>query len=273
MGTVIAVATNKGGVGKTTTALNLADALGRLDQRVCFFDADNQCNSTATLLPPGSVIRKSLYDVLDPAQEITSLEGFFYPSTCKNVMLVPNVDDTALLERDIIITSQKKPEVFFRLRSFVRDLVLPTFDFVIIDLPPNIGTFSLSALLATHCVIVPIRAGSTNSLVGLTRMMDLIRQIQNKPLEEGGNPELRFLRLLINAADRRTTISRTIINEVRTTFAKDEVFNTEIPINSCFEIAESRGQTVFQTDSSSLGSRAFRELGKELMTALKGDLA
>lgn len=262
MGYIISVVNNKGGCGKTTTTCNLADALGKIGKRVLIVDMDSQCNTTGKLIPKGISIRNSLYDLLDPDEENhKNLDDFFYPTECKNVFLLPNIGITGNLEPQLIFNA---PGSFFKLRNVLRSYASNNYDFTIIDNPPNMGTFVLCSLYASDFVIVPIKAGSTDSVEGLYKATQLIKDVQVK-----GNSDLRFLRILINCVDKRTAISKAVVEQIHKTFNQDQIFETEISVNTTFEKAEASGKTIFQSDGTSTGARAFRKLAKELTSILK----
>jgi cellulose biosynthesis protein BcsQ len=122
-----------------------------------------------------------------------------------------------------------------------------------------------SSLNSADFVIVPIRAGSTFSIEGIIKATKLIKEIRTK-----GNPELRFLRLLINGLDKRTGICRAVKEHINAAFDLDQVFKTEIPINTGFEMAESRRETIFQFDPGAKGAHAFKALAWELIDILEG---
>lgn len=260
MGHIISIVNNKGGCGKTTTACNLADALGKQGKRVLVVDIDAQCNATNKLLPKKTTISGSMFELLDPDEESVDLDTFFYPTECKNVLLLPNIPETGNLEVDII---EGAPDSFFRLRDSLRTFAAENYDYTLIDCPPNMGTFVLCAMYASDLVIVPIRAGSADSVEGLLKATKLVEKIQSR-----GNNDLRFLRILINGRDKRTAISKAIIEKTRSTFAADQVFETEIPHNTTFEQAEALNRTIFQIDGTAAGARAFRALAKELIAIL-----
>jgi chromosome partitioning protein len=260
MGYITSVVNNKGGVGKTTTTCNLADGLGKQGKKVLVVDADPQANTTTMLLPRETQIQKSFYDVLENGSTPNFTSGHIYGTTCKNVYILPNINETGSLEPTLIAQA---PDSFMRLRNSLRGELSESFDFIIIDCPPNMGTFVLCALYASDFAIVPILARSTFSVQGLIKAVGLIKDIR-----EAGNPNLRFLRLLINSVDKRTSISKTITEQVHSVFDKDQIFKTQIPVNTAFEQAEANRCTIFQHDGTSTGARAYRELAKELSSVI-----
>lgn len=261
MGFIISIVNNKGGVGKTVTTCNLADALGKQDKKVLVVDMDSQCNTTAMLMPNGLENRYNLYDILNPLTSPKDLDLYTCPTEYTNVTLIPNISETATVEPEMI---SKAPDSFFRLRNIIRKYAVGEYDYCLIDNPPNMGTFVMCSLYASDFALVPIRAGSAFSVEGLVKATRLIEDIRGK-----GNADLRFLRLLINCKDARTAISKAITDQIKNTFDKDQIFETEIPTNTTFEKAEAMGQTIFKYDGTAPGARAFRKLAKELLSTLE----
>jgi len=147
----------------------------------------------------------------------------------------------------------------------LRDYAINNHDFTIIDCPPNMGSFVLYALYTSDFVIVPVKAGSAFSVEGLIRDTKLIEEVKTK-----GNSDLNFLRLLINSVDNRTAISKAITSQLHNIFDENQVFETQIPVNTAFEKAESMGETIFQNDGTASGARAFRALAIELISIVGG---
>lgn len=261
MGIIISVLNNKGGCGKTTTACNLADALGRKGKSVLVVDNDSQCNATSKLFPEKMHIKKSLFEILDPDEDNISIHQAIYPSDIKNVSVLANIGITGNIEPDLIM---KAPESFFRLRNSLRDYALNNFDFTIIDNPPNMGSFVLCSLYASDCVVVPIDSGSGDSVEGLSKAMTLIDEVQKQ-----GNPDLKFLRILINRYDKRTAVSRAITEQVTGLFGEEQVFKAVIPINTAFQKSELMKDTIFGIDRTSTGAKAFRLLASELIAIVE----
>jgi chromosome partitioning protein len=253
-GKIISLVNNKGGVGKTTAAVNLAHALTRRDQRVLVIDVDSQCNATSLLLTkdPGG---HTLYEVIsEPALDVGQC---IYPTEYEKLFCLPNTNDTSALEPPLL---KSLPDSFKIIRHRVREYAQQHYDFTLVDCPPNMGFFVVSALHASDFVIVPIWAGSAFSIEGLLKAVDLINDIRDH-----GNPDLRFLRLLINQVDRRTAMTKVTIDQLKKHFPHDQVFETMIPVNAAFQRAENERKTIIRYDPTTLGAKAYRALAKELL--------
>lgn len=257
----VSVINNKGGVGKTTVTCNLGHALTRLKKRILIVDMDSQCNATSLLLPQNANIKYSLYELLDPDENDFPIEKCIYTTEYENLYCLPNVAETAGLEPELI---RQSPTSFFRLRDKLKQYAAENYDFTLCDCPPNMGTFVIISLYASDFVIVPNEIDSAFSLEGLMKAMNLIKEIR-----DSGNPDLKFLRLLINKVDRRTTISKVAIQHVKKTFGKDQYFDTTIPINSDFKNAEQIRKTILRYKASAPGSRAYRKLSDEFIRIVK----
>jgi chromosome partitioning protein len=253
-GKIIAIVNNKGGVGKTTVAANLAHALTRREQRVLVVDVDTQCNATSLLLPkdPGG---NTLYEVF--AEANIDVGQCIYATEYEKLFCLPNTNDTSALEPPLL---KSLPDSFKIIRNKIGAYAKVHYDFTLIDCPPNMGFFVVSAMHAADSVIVPIWAGSAFSIEGLLRAVDLINDIR-----KNGNPDLRFLRLLINQVDRRTAMTKVTIDQLKKHFNRDQVFETMIPVNAAFQRAENERKTIIRYDPTTLGAKAYRALAKEVL--------
>ena len=218
MGVIVAIVNNKGGVGKTTAACNLAHALGLLGKRVLVVDLDPQCNATSLLLSNRLDRQHSLYELLAHDTLGFPLTRAIYPSQYEGVSCLPNVPETAALEPEMIMSA---PASLSRLRRHLRHYALRHFDFVIIDNPPNLGSFVICALNTADFALVPVKAGSAFSVSGLLQAVRLINEVRVE-----ANKDLRDLRLLINQVDKRTLISRTLTDQIFKAFGEDQIFKT-----------------------------------------------
>jgi len=254
-GKIIAVCNNKGGVGKTTLATNLSHAFSNLNKSVLVVDLDSQCNATSLLLKQGFA-KTSLYDLFnDPGMPI---ESAIYATEYEQVKLLPNVEETSALELELL-EMKGLQQSFKILRERLRDYAVNKFDYVILDTPPNMGFFVISALHASDFVIVPVLAGSAYSVEGLSRAIALITNIQGT-----SNPDLKFLRLLVNAVDMRTSMSRVSLRILAESFGEESIFKTTIPVSAAFQQAEHFKKSVIRHAPKTAGARAYRELALEI---------
>lgn len=260
-GMIVSVVNNKGGVGKTTTANSVSVALSMRGMKVLFIDLDAQCNATDILFGRHPEhIKCSLYDFLNPDQEI-DLNDVIYPTRYEGLKILPNVPESAILGPKMIIHGEAS---LFLLRERLRIKALANFDVTIIDTPPNLEAFVISALIASDFVIVPTSAGSRFSINGLVNAKALIDDIRDKH-----NPNLTFLKLLITMADKRTSICTTITKAIRQKFQASEVFHNSIPICTDFQKAEMLGRSIYGFNPSSAGAKAYVNVANEIINFLE----
>ncbi|SHG27485.1 Cellulose biosynthesis protein BcsQ [Desulfacinum infernum DSM 9756] len=261
---IVTIGNNKGGVGKTSIACNLAAALGRMGKRVLVLDMDSQCNATSILLGGEPVVRgRTMYDLLEPeAGDSFSGSDFVVPTRHLNVYCVPNIEESSALD---IPLGRGVPATFTILRDRLPALFPSgSYDFVFLDNPPSIGLWLTISLVASDCVIVPIDAASGHSLAGLRKVLDLIDEVR-----QALNPSLRFLRLVINRADQRTLVARHIIEQVRMEFPERH-FRTIVPLNTAVQQAEYMYRTIFEHDPGSRAAKAYRMLAREFIETVEG---
>jgi len=259
-GIIISIINHKGGVGKSTVAVNLADALGRMGKKVLVVDMDPQSNTSSILVPPAK-IRHCLYEFFDKETYSIPVSDLIYPTDYNNVYCLPNIDDTSAIESEIITQA---PASLKLLKDRLRQYAINNFDYTILDNPPNMGSFVYCSLFASDFVIVPIKASSVFSLKGLAKAMQRIEEVKRH-----GNSDLKFLRLLINMLDKRTLISRSVTTQINEAFGSEKIFSTTIPVNTAFDRAESNSETIFRLDTGCAGAKAFKDLARELNTIIE----
>jgi cellulose biosynthesis protein BcsQ len=265
MGIVISVINNKGGCGKTTTTVNLAVALSRLQKKVLVVDLDSQSNTTDCFRDSiTGQIGKTMFDLLDP-QGAPNIEDCVYNTDYHQLYLLPNISDTAIHGPTFIKSGQNALNI---LKDRLRPYAVKNYDFTIIDCPPNLEVFVISALTASDFVIVPCESGSKFSVQGLIKAKQFIDDIK-----EEYNPDLRFLRLLITKADHRTQICKSIISAIHAAFPTSDVFETIIPANTDFQKAEAKNQSIFKFRIGAPGAAAYTDVAKELIKALLPETA
>lgn len=259
-GIIVSIINNKGGVGKTTTANSIGVALSMRGIKVLVVDLDAQCNASDILFGRHPEhIKCSLFDFLDPDKKIDINEAI-YSTPYEGLKILPNVPESAILGPRMI--SHGKSSLFL-LRERLRMNAISNFDVTIIDTPPNLEAFVISALIASDFVIVPTSAGSRFSINGLVNAKALIDDIRYKH-----NPNLAFLKLLITMADKRTSICTTIVKAIRQKFQKSEVFDNSIPICTDFQKAEMLGRSIYEFNPSSAGAKAYANVANEIIAVL-----
>ena len=248
MSTILAIANQKGGVGKTTTAINLGAALGAFEQRVLLVDCDPQANATrglgAAAEPP------TIYQVLADG---VPLEQAVRPSGFPNLDLVPADRDLVGIE----VESVGVPDWQRRLAGALAG-VAGRYDVVLLDCPPSLGHLTVMALAAADGVLVPLQC-EYYALEGVSELVATVRRVRG-----GVNPRLAIRGVLLTMYDDRTNLSRDVANEVRRHFA-DTVFETVVPRNVRLAEAPSHGQPILQYDIRSRGAEAYLSVARELL--------
>jgi len=250
MGKTIAIANQKGGVGKTTTAINLGACLAELGKRVLLVDIDPQGNTTSGLGFDRADIDHCVYDLLlgnaSPGEVLkkTSLQGFF---------LVPATIRLAGAEVELVSMVGRENRLKEAMKTLDQD-----FDFVLIDCPPSLGLLTLNALAWATDVLVPIQC-EYYALEGLGQLTNTLNMVRNFL-----NPSLKLFGVLLTMFDVRTALSQQVGEEVRRVF-KEKVFRTVIPRNVRLSEAPSHGLPIILYDNSSKGAMAYRELAREVL--------
>lgn len=250
MGKIIAIANQKGGVGKTTTTVNLAAALGVLEQKVLLIDADPQANATSGLGIDVEAVENGTYQVLEHA---VSAKDSIVKTNSPNVDIIPAHIDLVAIEIELVDRDQRE----YMLKSALEE-VKDDYDYIVIDCAPSLGLITVNALTAADSVIIPIQC-EYYALEGLGKLLNTIKIIQSRL-----NPELEIEGFLLTMYDSRLRLSNQVVSEVKKHF-QDMVFETIIQRNTKLGEAPSYGKPAILYDAESNGAVNYLNLARELV--------
>ncbi len=250
LGKVIAVANQKGGVGKTTTAVNLSACLASLGKKVLLVDIDPQGNATSGIGVNKADVRYCIYDIL--INDINPVEATL-PTDIEGLHIIPATIQLAGAEIELVPTISRE----VRLKKAL-EVVKGKYDYVIIDCPPSLGILTVNSLTASDSVLIPIQC-EYYALEGLSQLLNTIRLVQ-KHL----NSHLAIEGVLLTMLDARTNLGIQVIEEVKKYF-QDKVYRTIIPRNVRLSEAPSHGQAIITYDPRSRGAEVYTDLAKEVV--------
>ena len=250
MGKIIAVANQKGGVGKTTTSINLSASLAYLGKKVLLVDIDPQSNATRGVGFDASLLDVSIYDIL---LEQADIDKVIVPTGFSSLYLMPGSIDLAGMDLELAGLPDK-----FKLLKNQLDKIKEKFDYIFIDCPPSLGLLSINALVAADSVIIPMQC-EYYSMEGIVMLLNTIRKIQ-----QSENPNIVIEGILLTMCDFRTKFAVEVQLAVRQTF-KDKVYSIGIPRNIKIVEASSKGKSVIEFDITTSGAKAYLEIAKEVI--------
>ncbi|MGE4571288.1 MAG: ParA family protein [Candidatus Izemoplasmatales bacterium] len=254
MGLVLSIANQKGGVGKTTTAINLASSLANLRNKILIIDLDYQANATSCMGIDRGSFQKSIFDVF---KKEVGFEDILIKSHHRNIDVLPAKTMVEGIEEAIIGDTNRDFILHDHLHKFKEN-----YDYVLIDCPPSLGYITTNALVASDGVIVPVQCEFL-AMDGLTQLLNTIRIVQNK--KKVNKEDLTIYGVLLTMLDKRVTSGFQIVNEIKTYF-KEKVFKTIIPRNITCSNATFYGMPVTQFSPRSKSSISYKKLAKEVVS-------
>ncbi|GGK32980.1 chromosome partitioning protein ParA [Yeosuana aromativorans] len=250
MGKIIAIANQKGGVGKTTTSINLAASLGVLEKKVLLIDADPQANATSGLGINVETVELGTYQLLEHSN--TAREAII-PTDTPNLDVIPSHIDLVAIEIELVDKDNRE----YMLKNALAD-IKDDYDYILIDCAPSLGLLTLNALTAADAVIIPIQC-EYFALEGLGKLLNTIKSVQKIH-----NPALDIEGLLLTMYDSRLRLSNQVVEEVQKHF-NNMVFQTIIQRNVRLSEAPSYGENIIKYDASSKGATNYLSLAKEII--------
>lgn len=256
MGKIISLVNQKGGVGKTTTSINLASSLGHLGKKVLIIDLDSQANATTGLGVEKSKIKNSIYEVIMQACDI---KDAIIKTPFKNLSIIPSVFTLAGAEIELFQKStQDKNFVLSEQLKKQIDTIRDRYDYIIIDCPPTLGILVINALAASNSVLIPVQC-EYFALEGVNFLLKTVLTVQ-----KGINPDLDIEGVLLTMLDGRTLLGLEVVEDVRK-FFNEKVFSTIVPRLVKLVEAPSHGKPIVEYDPKSKGALAYLNLAKEVI--------
>ena len=250
MGRMIAIANQKGGVGKTTTSVNLSACLAYLGKKVLLVDIDPQGNTSSGIGVAKGDLEVCVYDVLIDDEPV---ENVILQTKLENLYVLPATISLAGAEIELVSTISRE----LRLKNAL-DPIKEKYDYIIIDCPPSLGLLTINALTASDAIIIPVQC-EYYALEGLSQLLSTIRLVQ-KHL----NKNLMIDGVLLTMLDARTNLGLQVIEEVKKYF-RDKVYKTVVPRNVRLSEAPSHGESIIQYDPKSRGAEVYLELAREVI--------
>lgn len=251
MGKAIAIFNQKGGVGKTTTNINLSACLATQGKKVLVVDIDPQGNTTSGIGITKRTLNETLYDVL--INEEYDVKKAILKTKTKNLDILPASVDLAGAEIELVNIEGREA----RLKKAI-DKIRPDYDFIFIDCPPSLGLLTINSLTAVDSVLIPIQC-EFYALEGVSQLVSTIDLVRKNM-----NPDIRISGVILSMFDGRTNLSLQVVNEVKKHFG-DLVFSTVIPRNVRLAEAPSYGLPIVKYDPSSTGAKAYQRFAKEFL--------